>query len=72
MNSRTFLLGNIPNTSHVFRRAQMLRDAIKDQPLPKQGDPCAPQKCLSPSIVPYGGRASSVPVGHDFLTYFIL
>ncbi|MHB0889059.1 pesticin C-terminus-like muramidase [Acidithiobacillus sp.] len=25
-------------------RAQMLRDAIKDQSLPKQGDPCAPRK----------------------------
>ena len=25
-------------------RAQMLRDAIKDQSLPKQGDPCAPKK----------------------------
>ena len=25
-------------------RAQMLRDAIKDQSLPKQGDPCTPKK----------------------------
>ena len=30
--------------SRFQARAQMLRDAIKDQSLPKQGDPCAPQK----------------------------